>query len=145
MCDSIVVTREFTRNGITIFGKASDRAVNEPQPFVYIPAADHRTGETVNCTYIEVEQVPHTNAMILSKPSWIWGGEMGINEHDVCIGNEAIFSREMNSTCSALLGMDILRLALERSSTAREAVEVIGRLMERYGQGGNAGFSCTGT
>ena len=140
MCDSIVVTKEFTKNGVTIFGKASDRAVNEPQPFVYVPAADHQAGEKVKCTFIEVEQAPHTNAMILSKPSWIWGAEIGVNEFGVCIGNESIFSKELNSTQKALLGMDIVRLALERASTAREAVEVMGQMMERYGQGGNASF-----
>jgi hypothetical protein len=32
--------------------------------------------------------------------------------------------------------MDLVRLALERSSTAPEAVEVIGALLQRHGQGG---------
>ncbi|HSG88224.1 MAG TPA: C69 family dipeptidase, partial [Pseudomonadales bacterium] len=35
------------------------------------------------------------------------------------------------------LGMDLLRLALERAGTAAEAVEVITDLLERHGQGGN--------
>lgn len=39
--------------------------------------------------------------------------------------------------------MDILRIALERSVTARDAVRVIAGLMERYGQGGNASFDGT--
>lgn len=38
------------------------------------------------------------------------------------------------------MGMDILRLALERADTARQAVNVIAELMERYGQGGNSSF-----
>ncbi|MCI8763321.1 MAG: hypothetical protein HFG58_01840 [Lachnospiraceae bacterium] len=140
MCDTIVVTRENCRGGRTIFGKASDRAVNEPQPFVYVPAYNHPAGSKVKCTYIEVEQAEHTHAMILSKPSWIWGAEIGVNEYGLCIGNESVFSKEMNVTEQALLGMDIVRLALERSKTAQEAVEVMGKLMERYGQGGNASF-----
>ena len=32
------------------------------------------------CTYIEVEQAPATLGVILSKPSWMWGAEMGANE-----------------------------------------------------------------
>jgi hypothetical protein len=32
--------------------------------------------------------------------------------------------------------MDVVRLALERASTARDAVEVIGALLSRHGQGG---------
>jgi len=36
--------------------------------------------------------------------------------------------------------MDLLRLALERARTAREAVDVITGLLAQYGQGGNCGF-----
>ncbi|MBQ9080649.1 MAG: C69 family dipeptidase [Clostridia bacterium] len=142
MCDSMVVDSKCCTSGKTVFAKASDRAVNEPQPIIFVPAADHAPGERVKCTYIEVDQVAHTNAMILSKPSWIWGAEIGVNEHGVCIGNETIFSKDLipGEEEDALLGMDIVRLVLERASSAREAVDVMADIMERYGQGGNAGF-----
>ena len=140
MCDSLVVDGRLCAADKTVFGKASDRSANEPQPIVFVPAADHNAGERVKCTYIEIEQVAHTNAMILSKPSWIWGAEIGVNEHGLCIGNEAVFTKETRAAEPALLGMDILRLALERAASAREAVDVIAELMEKYGQGGNCGF-----
>lgn len=140
MCDTIVVSRDLCRGGHSIFGKASDRAVNEPQPFIFVPAANHAVGTKVKCTYIEVEQVAHTNAMILAKPSWIWGAEIGVNEHGVCMGNESVFSKEMNISEKALLGMDLVRLTLERAGSAAEAVQILGELMEKYGQGGNASF-----
>ena len=140
MCDSMIANRDRTRCGYSIFGKASDRAVNEPQPFVFVPAADHPAGEKVKTTRIWVDQVPHTYAVILAKPSWIWGGEIGINEHGVMIGNEAVISRELRTDVEALLGMDILRLCLERADTAEKAVHVLTDLLERYGQGGNCSF-----
>lgn len=37
--------------------------------------------------------------------------------------------------------MDILRLALERSKTAKEAVDNIIYFIERYGQGGKCGYT----
>lgn len=61
------------------------------------------------CTYIKIEQVAHTHAVVLSKPAWMWGAEMGANEHQVCIGNEAVWGRESADGEEALLGMDLLR------------------------------------
>ena len=31
------------------------------------------------CTYIDIDQVEDTLAVILSKPAWMWGAEMGAN------------------------------------------------------------------
>lgn len=66
---------------------------------------------SVQCTYIEVDQVPQTHAVVLSRPSWLWGAEMGANEHGVCIGNEAVWTKEPVQDGEALLGMDLLRCA----------------------------------
>ena len=58
----------------------------------------------------------------------------------VAIGNEAIFTSQLHpykmESENVLLGMDIVRLALERSKTAQEAVDCITQLLEEYGQGG---------
>lgn len=50
-----------------------------------------------------------THAVVLSRPSWLWGAEMGANEHGVCIGNEAVWTKEPVGEGEALLGMDLLR------------------------------------
>ncbi|NWJ00691.1 SCRN2 protein, partial [Crypturellus undulatus] len=88
------------------------------------------------CTYIEIEQAERTHAVVLSRPAWLWGAEMGANEHGVCVGNEGVWTREPVGEQEALLGMDLVRLALERSRSAHEAVRVIAALLERHGQGG---------
>ena len=142
MCDTMVALGRFTKSGCNLFAKNSDRDPNEPQYYVHIPAADHAPGSKVKCTYIEIDQAAHTNALILSKPSWIWGGEMGINEYGVVIGNEAIWTK-MPYGGDALLGMDMLRIGLERGKTAEEAVNVIIEMLETYGQGGNCAFDGT--
>ena len=121
-----------------IFAKNSDRSPNEPQVVEFFPAAVHEEA-MVKTTYIEVEQVKETFGFILSRPTWLWGGEMGVNEHGVCIGNEAVFTKGKYDDIG-LTGMDMVRLALERSKTAKEALECIIGLLEKYGQGGNCGF-----
>jgi dipeptidase len=140
MCDTMVATRQMTADGVTVFGKNSDREPNEAQYIAWLPADDHPRGTRLRCTYIDIPQVEHTHTVLLSRPFWMWGAEMGANELGVVIGNEAIFSKVPGPKEEALLGMDLLRLALERASTARQALDVITSLLEQHGQGGHAGF-----
>ena len=144
MCDTLIATKLATSNGIAIFGKNSDRPPNEGQHLAYFPAAKHEANSQVKCTYIEIPQVEKTHAVLLSKPYWMWGAEMGINEHGLVIGNEAVYSKVPANKEPALLGMDLLRAALERAVTPREALQVIINLLEIFGQGGNCASASDG-
>lgn len=139
MCDTMVVPASFTANGHVFFAKNSDRHPNEAQYIQILPAMDHPAGSRVTCTYIDIPQVEHTYKVLLSRPFWMWGCEMGANENGVVIGNEAVFTRVPYEKKGGLLGMDLIRLALERAEDAEAAVGIIIRLLEEFGQGGNAG------
>jgi len=136
VCDSFVALPDATVNGEVVFGKNSDRPQYEIQDVVTFPAQDHGHESTLMCTYIAIPQVAHTHGVILSKPRWMWGAEMGANEHGVVIGNEAVWTTQPCAG-TGLLGMDLLRLGLERAETARTALEIIIDLLSVYGQGGN--------
>lgn len=136
MCDTQVIKC----GNRTFFAKNSDREPGEPQLVCYIPAVENDSARQVNTTYIAVAQLARRYAVILSRPSWMWGAEMGLNDQGVVIGNEAVFTRLVDKTGQALLGMDLLRLALERSATAERALHCITGLLEAYGQGGSAGY-----
>jgi len=131
MCDTLVTV---TSDGL-LFAKNSDRDPNEAQVLDWVDAADHPQDSRVTCTWVTVPQVARTHAVLLSRPWWMWGAEMGANERGVVIGNEAVFTHAGDGE-PALLGMDLLRLALERASTAEQAVAVMVDLLERHGQGG---------
>lgn len=139
MCDSQVLIAD---NGLW-FAKNSDREPEEPQAVVRLPAVRGDSQRQLRATHITIPQVADRHAVILSKPCWIWGAEMGVNEHGLVIGNEAIFSRSRTLE-PGLLGMDLLRLALERASDARGAITVITDLLLAHGQGGPAGFADKG-
>jgi len=139
MCDTLVALANSTAKGTVLFAKNSDRQPNEPHIVIRLPRRTYPKGAKVKCTYIEIDQAPETYAVLLLKPSWIWGAEMGCNEWGLNIGNEAVFTKEKQGQPS-LLGMDLLRLALERCRTSDEAVQCITDLLERYGQGGNCGY-----
>jgi len=139
MCDCLVATAPETRDGTALFAKNSDRHAHECQPFLQSPGSFYASGSTLRCTHLEIPQVGETYAVMGHSPWWIWGFEHGVNEHAVAIGNESIFSREPLEEQPGLIGMDLVRLGLERGRSAREALEVMATLLETHGQGG-AGF-----
>jgi secernin len=147
MCDTWVALQDATLSGQVILGKNSDRPIFDCQPLVFFPRQSWSPGSRISLEYVELPQVEITYATLGSSPYWCWGYEEGINEHSVVIGNEAIPTKtfrnmaeqyvQSGSAVLGLLGMDLVRLALERSTTARQAVDVMGALIEQYGQFGS--------
>ncbi len=140
-CDTLVALGCATSSGNNLFAKNSDRPLGESQPLLFFPAETHCGGATLRCTHIEIPQEPRTFALLASKPYWMWGCEIGVNERGVVIGNEAEDSNLPIDSADGLLGMDLVRLGLERGATAHEAMHVIVELLIRYGQNANAHVS----
>lgn len=144
MCDTMVALGNVTAKGSVILAKNSDREPNEAHVVVRMPHATHEPGAQVRCTSVTLPQVRETYEVLLCRPFWLWGCEMGANEKGVAIGNEAVFTKEPYEQ-TGLLGMDLMRLALERADTAEAALHVITELLVRYGQGGVSGYLHKGT
>jgi hypothetical protein len=136
MCDCLVALPSATGE-CTLFAKNSDRPPDEEQRIEWSPS--RRDTGPLRVTHIEIESFDgDTLRCVLSRPSWCWGAEHGINEAGVAIGNEAIYTTlDPRAAPPALIGMDLVRLGLERSTTAAEAVGVVTALLDRYGQGGS--------
>jgi secernin len=110
MCDTFVALGRHTADGSVIFGKNSDRVPNEAQALEYHGPREYPVGTELRCTHLVIPQAQRTHGVLIS--------------------------RIPPSRTPALTGMDLLRLALERSASAREALDLITDLLERYGQGG---------
>lgn len=147
-CDNFVVLADTSSTGAVMLGKNSDRPVYDSQPLVQVPHRKHPAGEKLQLAYVSIPEAEETNATVGSAPYWCWGYEEGMNEHGVAIGNEAIFTKDLandiaaqgagNAGLKGLLGMELLRLGLERGKTARESIDVMTSLLEGYGQWGSA-------
>lgn len=135
MCDTLCALAPVSAAGVTLLAKNSDRPPTEAQPLEWHPSRDEATTRT---TYLSIEGAGRsTQAFLGSRPSWMWGVEHGVNEAGVAIGNEAVWTTlDPSGAPEALIGMDLVRLGLERATTAAEAIDVMTALLERHGQGG---------
>ena len=120
----------------TLFAKSSDRPATEPQLVVAVGA--RQASAICRTQYLEIPGCP-AEAAILAQPTWLWGAEHGVNASGVAIGNEKVYTASAaDPERPGLIGMDLVRLGLERSRTADEAMEVMVDLLERWGQSGIA-------
>jgi hypothetical protein len=136
MCDTLVALGSATASGATLFAKNSDRPPDEVQHVRWsAPRVDDAVTRVTHLA-VAAHDGP-THGCLLSVPSWCWGAEHGVNDAGVAIGNEAIYTTlDPRAAPPALTGLDLVRLGLERSASAEEAVSVVTSLLERYGQGG---------
>jgi hypothetical protein len=137
MCDCLVALPSASATGTTLFAKNSDRPPGESQVLERYPASVR--AEPIRATHVHVDAGDggETIGVVGSRPWWMWGLEHGVNEAGVAIGNETIYtSLDPRAFRPALTGMDLVRLGLERATSAKDAVDVMTGLLERYGQGG---------
>jgi dipeptidase len=136
MCDTFVALGDTTANGSVLLAKSADTEVNEAQHFLRLPARDYPEGAMVRVTHRVIPQARHTYEALIDKSFWLYGGEIGVNEHGVAVGNEAVFST-MASEGDGVVLIDLLRLILERCATRHEAVDMVAEMLAEFGQGGN--------
>lgn len=126
-CTNLVVTKGASSDGSVMITYTCD---GEFHPHLqYIPAEDHEPGSQIEIKdwrgniLGNVEQVPHTYGVLNL-----------MNEHQVVIGETTFGGRkELENPDGVLPYWRLMRLALQRSKTAREAIEVMARLVDDYG------------
>jgi len=119
------------------FAKNSDRSPDEPQSLCLVPAAPQGSPLVIGGRAFPADAARH--ACALSRPSWMEGGEMGLNDAGLAIGNEAVFPRRPPAK-DGILGMDLLRAALVACASADEAADYICSFVEGHVQGGNGAY-----
>ncbi len=90
-CDTFVALPDATlRRRDHLRQEQRPARAGEAQPLRRNPA--RTAGAPLRLAYLTVDDAD-AYAHIGSAPFWCWGYEIGVNEHRVAIGNEAVFTR----------------------------------------------------
>ena len=92
MCDTFVALPETTATGGVLLAKNADTEINEAQHVFKMPRRQFAEGAQVRVTHMLIPQPRETYEYVIDKSFWLYGGEIGLNEHGVAVGNEAVFS-----------------------------------------------------
>ena len=157
-CTVIIVGKDASADGSTMTTHAADCGICD-FTWRYVPAADRKPGSTRKIYHInqikawppseglkwdlikkdfaglEIPEPEHTHGYLHS----IFGY---INDRQVAIGESTIGNvrKISNRTPAPALDLTMLTLlAMERASTARQAIQLMGSLAEKYGYGYNDG------
>ncbi len=126
-CTNLLITKGASEDGSVMITYTCDA---EFHPHLrYTPAADQDPGDSLEITSWggevlgSIHQVPHTYAVV---------GLM--NEHQLTISETTFSGRDTLRNPDGLLHYwDMMKLALQRARTAREAIEVMTGLVATYG------------
>ncbi|MDE7081010.1 MAG: C69 family dipeptidase [Muribaculaceae bacterium] len=130
-CTNLIAGKKASADGSVMVTYAAD-SHNLYGMLTHTPAADHPKGAMrkvvewdTNKPMGEIPQVPHTYSVV---------GNM--NEHQLCIGESTWGGHEelTDTTGNSIIDYgSLIQIALERAKTAREAIDVMTDLVDKYG------------
>ena len=129
-CTNIIITKAASKDGSVMITYAADSHRRYGYLF-YHPAADHKSGDMLDLYHYEngkwlgqIPEVSHTYNVI---------GFM--NEHQVAIGETTWGGLStLQKQDGAILDYgSLMKIALQRAKSAREAIKIIAELVEEYG------------
>ena len=134
-CFTMVAGQDATADGSVIIAHNEDDHGKNLVNWFRVPRKRHEPGETITLsTGAEVPQVETTYGYIWLEMPGMKFADSYMNEHGVVIASNACASREDNPELTdGGIGYWLRRLMAERAASAREAVEVAGKLIEQYG------------
>jgi secernin len=132
-CDMLVALGQATAERQSFFGQ-SCRQISGFPTIQRTLGRDFALGEKTHTQFLELDQARRTAAVVGSQPAGFWGYHHGLNEFHLAVGCCA-FQTKLHCHGPGLVGPDLVRLALERCRSARQAVDLVASLVTRYGQG----------
>jgi len=139
--DMVAALGRATLDGITLFGH--NCRCGRPGLTLHRGAGrSHAPEECIQLGGVVVPQSRETFTVIGTQTRGQWGYHHGVNDRGVAAGCTGLRTR-LACDHPGLRGPDLVRLALERSRSARQALDHVTDLVRRHGQGaGHCGERC---
>lgn len=141
-CDAVIVGRAASADGAVLVGHNEENALDRVLEFHKIPRQQPPAGSVVRMQLGgQIEEVPETAAFLWSENPGLRFSDGYLNEWGVAVVSIQCLTREDSyETLVASgeireggIGYMLRRLVAQRAKTAREGMELIGRLVERFG------------
>ncbi len=133
--DAVVARGRATVDGLTLFGQNLHGPSQFTPRLCRRPGRDFAPGELSDITNFDIPQVRRTQTVLGLQAHNSPGFRVGLNAAQVAVGCLPLEKR-LRESPQGLTGPDLVRLVLERSRSAWQAVDVLVGLIDRYGQGG---------
>ncbi len=134
-CYSILVGKDCTVDGSVLFAHNEDDYGEQIVNMYKVPSLNHDTNEVVILKNGGVvPQIPVTNRYLWLDMPGMNFSDSYMNEFGVTIASNSCHSKEKNADLkNGGIGYWLRRLMAERAKSAREAVEIGGKLIEEFG------------
>ncbi len=137
-CTTVVFGKHATADGSVLMAHTEDGAENEEYPcrhLVYRPRATYPPGAELKLTAETITQVPVTYAYYSNDVHGLHEEQVvdGINEYGVAIASNAIYTKEQVLEKGGISWTENIKLVMERCKTAKEGVDLITQLLDKYG------------
>lgn len=151
-CTTVIVGKGASADGSVLMAHEEDYAPNDAMKIVHHPRQQHAPGEVIHFAFEDVPQVPLTYAYTADEmydperlgmpPASFMNGinEWGVAADSNCIDAQEPILPEENDM--GLGWPEIGQLIMERATTAREAIELAGSLVDEYTFNGFEVSSC---
>ncbi len=146
-CTTVLVGKALTADGSVLHAHNEDMGNDAVGRLWYVPGVKHQAGERFRVPYVELERSVQSAGYWASGNAE--GGEglgvaaslrpydsvlVGLNQHGVSMSCNWAHSRAENREGSGIRRYALRQLLLERATSARHGVEIVGRLIETHGQ-----------
>jgi len=138
-CFTILVGKDASNTGAVLFAHNEDNFGKQLVNWYIQPSLYHHEGNEIHLKNGgSLNQIEKTNKYLWLEMPGMDFSDSYLNEYGVCIASNSCSSREKNPDLTdGGIGYRLRGIIAERASTAREAVEIGGRLIGEFGYTGS--------